>query len=613
MSVEPDNNLQKANDSGVSSSGKRSFTTNATIDSDDVDLYRFQADVGDEIVLDLDAGELGSNLDSELRLFARSGKELGSNDDLPAPGERQGLDSFIAFIPNKSDEYYVGVSSTSNSDYDPINDPANEPSRNTSEEYQLNISFAEEVSGLDADNTINEAIALELNEPGDTQTIDDAIELEQDIDLYRLQLEVGEGATFDIDASELGSTLDSRLRLFDAEGKEINASDDNPASGEELSLDPFLTFIPETAGEYYIGVSQFNNLTYDPIDGSDNSEVGNTGGEYTLEASLFDLDTIPSKPAEDLNNTLDEAIATELNEAGESAIFDDVIEPTADVDIYQVQLEIGETLKLDLDANALGSELDSRLRLFDAAGNEIAGSDDDAAPGEDFSLDSFLNFTADASGLYYVGVSSFGNAVYDPNIDTADSLEVEDTTGSYKLILEIASADEAIIPAIPEDFDIISGTDAAETLSGNANSTFIDGSNGDDVITGASNDDYFIGGGGSDILSGNDGNDTLIGGIGFDFLSGGAGADYLQGDENTNTLFGGVGADTFAIANRGNNTIVDFELGTDMIQLGDGVTFEDLAIENIVAGGATISLGNSVTSVTGVSSDDLSAANFLTR
>ena len=37
---------------------------------------------------------------------------------------------------------------------------------------------------------------------------------------------------------------------------------------------------------------------------------------------------------------------------------------------------------LDIDANVLGSTLDSVLRLFNSVGEEVAFSNDDAAPGE---------------------------------------------------------------------------------------------------------------------------------------------------------------------------------------------------------------------------------------
>jgi len=93
------------------------------------------------------------------------------------------------------------------------------------------------------------------------------------------------------------------------------------------------------------------------------------------------------------------------------------VEPTDDVDIYEFQLQAGEEVTIDIDARIFGSPLDPILRLFDSDGNELAVSDDDPAPGEPFTFDSFIDFTAGASDTYYVGVSSFANFDYDPFIE----------------------------------------------------------------------------------------------------------------------------------------------------------------------------------------------------
>ncbi|MEB3278815.1 MAG: pre-peptidase C-terminal domain-containing protein, partial [Lyngbya sp.] len=85
-----------------------------------------------------------------------------------------------------------------------------------------------------------------------------------------------------------------------------------------------------------------------------------------------------------------------------------------DVDFYKVQLSAGDTLRLDVDAEQIGSDLDPVLRLFDADGNSLAQSDDDGAPDEAFvsEADSYLEYTAEADGTYYVGVSSFPNGEF---------------------------------------------------------------------------------------------------------------------------------------------------------------------------------------------------------
>ncbi|MEL6929513.1 MAG: DVUA0089 family protein [Cyanobacteria bacterium J06600_6] len=774
MSVESNNTIQNANDSGVSSETERSTVLNGAIDfGNDVDLYLFQADEGEKVILDLDANESGSALDGRLRLFDSSGNEIGNNDDRPAPGEVSSLDPFLSFTASSSDNYYVGVSDVSNSDYDPnvISDEAS--IQVVIGEYSLEISLVDLAEtrttidpDLDPDGTIANATSLELINPEDKVILDDLIDTDVDLDLYQVELEAGEVLTIDID-TQAESDLDSRLRLFNAVGNELASSDDDAAPGEEeLSLDPFLAFTASIAGDYYVGVSEFSNSDYDPVDGVEGDAAVDIAGEYTLEGSisgekpeeptpaepaieqnntiasaiatglddvglttfsnaiepiadvdlyevqldagqglildidaaellppsesvsgldsllrLFDAegnqiaiaDDVPAPGEEfsldsflsfaasssgkyyvgvsslinadydpitgdgadletgntgeynldieivevvaidtDPDNTIPEAIATGLN-SGESKIFSQAIEPETDADLYQVQLEAGDNLLLDLDANQLGSDLDARLRLFDAAGNELLSVDDAAAPGEEFSLDPFLTFTAESAGDYYIGVSDFNNAQYDLNQGITNlSQPVGSTTGSYELKIKIAT-DDFFVP-IFASFDRVIGTDNSDILFGNAESTFIDALGGDDIATGASNDDYFVGGAGNDILSGNNGDDTLIGGSGFDFLSGGEGNDLLRGDEDSNILFGGSGADIFAIAEQGNNTIVDFESGIDQLQLLGNLSFADLTFEDVAGGsGVVISSDSSagITTVLAISSDSLSTADFI--
>ncbi|MCY9874175.1 calcium-binding protein [Vibrio barjaei] len=81
-----------------------------------------------------------------------------------------------------------------------------------------------------------------------------------------------------------------------------------------------------------------------------------------------------------------------------------------------------------------------------------------------------------------------------------------------------------------------------------------------DFVRGRQGDDKIKGGQGNDIVEGNQGDDTLKGGSGNDLLFGGVGND---------TLIGGDDKDTFSmrIWKGGDNTISDFTLGEDTLQL----------------------------------------------
>ncbi len=105
-----------------------------------------------------------------------------------------------------------------------------------------------------------------------------------------------------------------------------------------------------------------------------------------------------------------------------------VADPTLDVDMISFQLNAGDRVRIDIDAEQLGQLqfgmfsgaffglfVDPTLALFDAAGNLVDFSFDAPAPGEGLSFDAYLDFTATTSGTYYLGISAFGNFGYNPD------------------------------------------------------------------------------------------------------------------------------------------------------------------------------------------------------
>ncbi len=78
-----------------------------------------------------------------------------------------------------------------------------------------------------------------------------------------------------------------------------------------------------------------------------------------------------------------------------------------------------------------------------------------------------------------------------------------------------------------------------------------------------------------------------MGGDGNDILWGGAGNDLLIGGKGNNVLIGGEGSDRFRLAaNNGMDTIVDFNVGEDFLELAKGLKISDLQIVQVI--GATV-------------------------
>ncbi|MCH9790322.1 MAG: tandem-95 repeat protein [Planctomycetes bacterium] len=126
-----------------------------------------------------------------------------------------------------------------------------------------------------------------------------------------------------------------------------------------------------------------------------------------------------------------------------------IADPLSDVDMFQVQLDAGTTVIVDVDADMFETGLDSIVRIFDASGAEVAYSDDDLAPDEfevfSGGLDSYVEFTAATSGFYYVGISAWNDnddpATYDPTNAVGRPAGVDESgVGSYDLTITVSDA-----------------------------------------------------------------------------------------------------------------------------------------------------------------------------
>lgn len=140
---------------------------------------------------------------------------------------------------------------------------------------------------------------------GDNATLSDP---GQDVDMVRIDVDPGTTVTLNANASSIGSGLDTYLRVFDEEGREVASNDNRPGS-----TDSRLTFTSDRGGAFYIGVSGAGNQVYNPvIEGSRNS--GSTGN-YELQ-----IEVRRNLTAVNYDNRLQLAGATLVGVAPDSAI-----------------------------------------------------------------------------------------------------------------------------------------------------------------------------------------------------------------------------------------------------------------------------------------------------
>ncbi|MEG4166146.1 MULTISPECIES: S8 family serine peptidase, partial [unclassified Microcoleus] len=166
-------------------------------------------------------------------------------------------------------------------------------------------------------------------------------------------------------------------------------------------------------------------------------------------------------------------------------------------------------------------------------------------------------------------------------------------------------------PVVSGDVDLgsnspnaILGTNGDDILTGDSANNVLMGMRGNDSLDGSLGNDSVFGGKGSDTILGSSGDDTLFGNRGDDLLNGGLGSD---------SLTGGNGVDKFLLStNSGTDTITDFEVGKDLLVLGNGLTFSQLSItqENSSTFIRLSATGEILASLNGVTASAIGVANF---
>jgi serralysin len=286
------------------------------------------------------------------------------------------------------------------------------------------------------------------------------------------------------------------------------------------------------------------------------------------------------EPNDTISNATDTGITFELPGSFNTSGFigdNTRIAPGLDVDLYKVQLDPNDNLKIDLDVEKIGSSLFSYLRLFDSAGNEVASAST-SEPNDPFFRDPFLNFNARISDTYYVGVSNF-NFSYNPFVEGSGFSSDSSSTGNYNLAISVASSllltgtsgNDSLTGG--NGNDSLSGLAGDDTLRGLAGSDTLKGGSGIDRIFAGNEDDSIEGGAGGDRIFGELGNDEIFGGDGSDTINGGSGFDRIDGGRGNDFIFGGGGravvTGEFLSGGDGNDRIVASS-GIDTVNGGNG-------------------------------------------
>jgi subtilisin family serine protease len=351
----------------------------------DVDLFAVQLAAGTALTARIDAARLStpSSLDSYLRLFTASGTPLAGNDD--AAGS---LDSLLTYTVTTSGTYYVGVSSYGNSSYSATT-AGSGTTGHTTGAYTLTLSVAA---------TAPVADIIDVTPDPRTTSVGAVI--------VRFDRAVTGFDVADLSLLRNGSVVP-------LSGAAVTTTDN--VTWTVAGLEP----LTATEGSYTLALNAAG------------SGIVSVDGGMALAAPAFDSWTVQAARLVDAGDTMAAAAAIGIT-SGElrlSGLIGDGSFGSRDVDLYRVTLAAGQSLVVDIDAKSLAgsSTLDSYVRIFNAAGRQLAANDD--ANG---SLDSYLSVRAAAAGTYYVGISGYGNASYNPTRARSGSWG---STGGYQVRL----------------------------------------------------------------------------------------------------------------------------------------------------------------------------------
>jgi serralysin len=226
-----------------------------------------------------------------------------------------------------------------------------------------------------------------------------------------------------------------------------------------------------------------------------------------------------------------------------------------DVEYYAFTVGAGATVVFDID----GATFDSTLRLFTASGTELASNDDNNVDNGGERTDSYLTYTFQTAGVYYIQVAEWLSG-------SGANFTSKPPAAGASYTLHVSIPGHAVVP-LSLIGSVLEGEDGNDILVGGAGGDTIFGGTGNDSIQGGGGDDGLLQGGqGEDTVDGGDGNDFVFGGQGNDTLFGGLGDDFVQGNLGNDIVYGGVGSDTL-LGGQGLDTLFG-EDGNDLI-LGD--------------------------------------------
>ena len=236
----------------------------------DVDFWKFNS--ASEGILEIDVDSDG--VDSVALLFDGEGRLLAENDDV------DGRDPLLQYQIEAETDYWVAVTGYGNQNFDPFalaSGLGGDTGAYTINASLLNLDRFSSLSDNSVDSELVRDLSLDRAIAGDVGEDNGFSIGAEDIDLYRFTPERDSAIEIRVAAGREFSA-DTFLRLFDSEGNEIAANDNET----DLIRGSFLQQEVTANTEYIIGVngSSDNARDYNPLTGE--GAAAGSMGDYTL-------------------------------------------------------------------------------------------------------------------------------------------------------------------------------------------------------------------------------------------------------------------------------------------------------------------------------------------
>ncbi len=222
---------------------------------------------------------------------------------------------------------------------------------------------------LEPNNSIAQNVSLPVNLVGE-------ISFDGDVDFFAFQAFAGERIAIEPFAFRIPrSELIADIALFNAAGTELAR-----AIGDD-SGDPLISFVASEDQVLVVGIA-------------DADDLGGARFDYLLNITRG----VDFEESDEPNNGAAQALTSVP-----ATIFGEIDEED-DEDFYSFEAQAGQTLIVDVDAEIIGSGLDSEISLVDATtGVEYFYNDQNDGD------DSRFNIVLPATGRYVIGIGAFGS------------------------------------------------------------------------------------------------------------------------------------------------------------------------------------------------------------